>query len=88
MYAVINREFGNPAPDGIAKLSVEGNQAKLDEPRRGLDRNCCRRMWRSQATGKADGTWVLNWKKACKAIRGAPRLGVYGQGASHRAVLQ
>ena len=46
------------------------NDAKLDELKRWHSLNCFRRLSRSEARNKVDGTWVLKWKKVRKEVNG------------------
>ena len=54
----------------ITKFAKQVDQAKLEEPKRWHDLKCFRRMPRSKARNKVDGTWVLKWKKVRKEVDG------------------
>ena len=46
------------------------DQAKLEELQRWHDLKCFKRVSRSKARNKVDGTWVLKWKEVRKEING------------------
>ena len=67
---VIKREFDNLTKEEIVTHAKLVNEAKLDELKRWHSLNCFRRMPRSEARNKVDGTWVLKWKKVRKEVNG------------------
>ena len=66
----MKREFDNPTKEEIIKHAKQLNQAKYEELKRWHDLKCFKRMLRSKAKNKVDGTWVLKWKKVRKEIDG------------------
>ena len=56
---VIRREFDNLTREDIVKFAKQVNQAKLEELKRWHDMKCFKRISRTKAHNKVDGTWVL-----------------------------
>ena len=57
LKGVIKREFDNLTKEEIKTHQKQVDQAKLEELKRWHDLKCFKRMQRSEARNKIDGTW-------------------------------